>query len=61
MLLKIYLKTGDFYEVKITDAADFDLFGEPVNVNVEKPKKRKEFCLSMKSYLVGQCQNRSVF
>ena len=39
---KIYLKTGDFYEVKITDAADFDLFGEPVNVNVEKPK-RKEF------------------
>ena len=38
---KIYLKTGDFYEVKITDAADFDLFGEPVNVNVEKPKRKE--------------------
>ena len=38
---KIYLKTGDFYEVKITDAADFDLFGEPVNANVEKPKRKE--------------------
>lgn len=27
---KYYLKTGDFTHVKITDAADFDLFGEPV-------------------------------
>ena len=25
-----YLKTGDFYTVKITEAADFDLYGEPV-------------------------------
>ncbi len=40
---KIYLKTGDFYEVKITDAADFDLFGEPVNANVEKPKRKVLF------------------
>ncbi|WP_423818533.1 30S ribosomal protein S12 methylthiotransferase RimO [Salinimicrobium sp. TIG7-5_MAKvit] len=40
---KIYLKTGEFYEVKITDAADFDLFGEPVNVNVEKPKRKELF------------------
>ncbi len=40
---KIYLKTGEFYEVKITDAADFDLFGEPVNVNVEKPKRKVLF------------------
>ncbi len=40
---KIYLKTGDFYEVKITDAADFDLFGEPVNANVEKPKRKELF------------------
>ena len=39
----IYLKTGDFYEVKITDAADFDLFGEPVNANVEKPKRKVLF------------------
>lgn len=38
---KVYLKTGDFYEVRITDAADFDLFGEPVNVNVEKPKRKE--------------------
>ncbi|MCR9181715.1 MAG: 30S ribosomal protein S12 methylthiotransferase RimO [Flavobacteriaceae bacterium] len=27
---KHYLKTGDFTNVKITDAADFDLYGEPV-------------------------------
>lgn len=40
---KIYLKTGEFYEVKITDAADFDLFGEPVNVNIEKPKRKELF------------------
>lgn len=40
---KIYLKTGDFYDVKITDAADFDLFGEPVNANVEKPKRKVLF------------------
>ncbi|UZH55669.1 30S ribosomal protein S12 methylthiotransferase RimO [Salinimicrobium tongyeongense] len=39
----IYLKTGHFYEVKITDAADFDLFGEPVNANVEKPKRKVLF------------------
>ena len=38
---KVYLKTGDFYDVKITDAADFDLFGEPVNANVEKPKRKE--------------------
>ena len=25
-----YLKIGDFYHIKITDAADFDLYGEPV-------------------------------
>lgn len=38
---KIYLKTGEFYEVKITDAADFDLYGEPVNVKEEKPKRKE--------------------
>ncbi len=40
---KIYLKTGEFYEVKITDAADFDLFGEPVNVKDERPKRKELF------------------
>ncbi|MHA6281162.1 30S ribosomal protein S12 methylthiotransferase RimO [Salinimicrobium sp. CAU 1759] len=43
---KIYLKTGDFYDVIITDAADFDLFGEPVNANVEKPKRKELFKMS---------------
>jgi ribosomal protein S12 methylthiotransferase len=28
-----YLKTGDFAHIKITDAGDFDLYGEPVVVN----------------------------
>lgn len=37
----VYLKTGDFYDVKITDAADFDLYGVPVNANVEKPKRKE--------------------
>ncbi|MGM0636038.1 MAG: 30S ribosomal protein S12 methylthiotransferase RimO [Bacteroidota bacterium] len=27
---KFYLKTGEFADIKITDAADFDLYGEPV-------------------------------
>ena len=25
-----YLKQGDFFEIKITEAADFDLYGEPI-------------------------------
>lgn len=37
----VYLKTGDYYEVKITDAADFDLYGEPLNVTTEKPKRKE--------------------
>ncbi|WP_373058962.1 30S ribosomal protein S12 methylthiotransferase RimO [Zunongwangia sp. H14] len=37
----IYLKTGEFYEVKITDAADFDLYGEPVNFSAEKPARKE--------------------
>jgi len=28
---KTYLKTGEFTRVKITDAADFDLYGEVIN------------------------------
>lgn len=35
-----YLKTGEFYDVKITDAADFDLYGEAKNVNFEKPGRK---------------------
>ena len=27
---KYYLKTGEFVQIKITDASDFDLYGEPV-------------------------------
>ena len=27
---KFYLKTGDFANIKITDATEFDLYGEPV-------------------------------
>ncbi len=36
----IYLKTGEYYDIKITEAADFDLYGVPVNSNVEKPKRK---------------------
>lgn len=31
---KYYLKTGDFTTVKITDAADFDLYGEPIKTEL---------------------------
>ena len=27
---KHYVKIGDFVNIKITDASDYDLFGEPV-------------------------------
>lgn len=37
---KIYLKAGESYEIKITDAADFDLYGEPVNVKEERPTRK---------------------
>ncbi len=37
---EIYLKTGEYYDIKITEAADFDLYGVPVNSNVEKPKRK---------------------
>lgn len=36
----IYLKPGEFYEVKITQAADFDLYGVPVDVVPEKPGRK---------------------
>jgi len=38
---EIYLKTGEFYEVKITEAADFDLYGTPVNADVTKPVRKE--------------------
>ena len=37
----VYLKTGDFYEVEITDAADFDLYGKPINVETRKPVRKE--------------------
>ncbi|MEE2772706.1 MAG: 30S ribosomal protein S12 methylthiotransferase RimO [Bacteroidota bacterium] len=37
---EIYLKTGEYYDIQITEAADFDLYGVPVNANVEKPKRK---------------------
>ncbi|WP_405198189.1 30S ribosomal protein S12 methylthiotransferase RimO [Christiangramia sp. LLG6405-1] len=37
----VYLKTGDFYEVEITDAADFDLYGKPPNVETSKPVRKE--------------------
>ena len=38
---KIYLKPAEFYEVKITDAADFDLYGEALNVKTVKPQRKE--------------------
>lgn len=35
-----YLKTGEFYDVSITEAADFDLYGEAKDVSVEKPARK---------------------
>ncbi|MFV9482650.1 30S ribosomal protein S12 methylthiotransferase RimO [Christiangramia sp. ASW11-125] len=37
----VYLKTGDFYEVEITDAADFDLYAKPINVETRKPVRKE--------------------
>lgn len=38
---EIYLKTGEYYDVKIHEAADFDLFGTPVNADVSKPVRKE--------------------
>ncbi|RKS53819.1 SSU ribosomal protein S12P methylthiotransferase [Gillisia mitskevichiae] len=38
---EIYLKTGEFYDVKIHEAADFDLYGTPVNADVSKPVRKE--------------------
>ncbi len=37
----VYLKTAEYYDVKITDAADFDLYGDAINVTTEKPKRKE--------------------
>ncbi|WP_026915537.1 30S ribosomal protein S12 methylthiotransferase RimO [Christiangramia portivictoriae] len=37
----VYLKTGDFYDVEITDAADFDLYAKPINVKTNKPVRKE--------------------
>src|SRR5690606_18206445 len=34
---KQYLKTGEFVDVLITEATEFDLYGEAVLLDVEKP------------------------
>lgn len=36
----IYLKPGEFYDIKITQAADFDLYGVPVDLVPEKPGRK---------------------
>lgn len=38
---KVYVKTGEYYEVMITEAADFDLYGEAINVNTERPVRKE--------------------
>lgn len=38
---EIYLKTGEFYNVLIHEAADFDLYGTPVNADVPKPVRKE--------------------
>ncbi len=38
---KVYLKTGEFYDVKITEAADFDLYGEALNVTTVPPSRKE--------------------
>jgi len=36
---EIYLKTGEYYDIKITDAADFDLYGTPLNSEAKPTRK----------------------
>jgi ribosomal protein S12 methylthiotransferase len=38
---KTYLKTGEFYDVKINEAEDFDLYGEAINVETMKPARKE--------------------
>ena len=36
---EIYLKTGEYYDIKIIDAADFDLYGLPLNAEPKPTRK----------------------
>ncbi len=36
---EIYLKTGEYYDIKVTDAADFDLYGTPLNAEAKPTRK----------------------
>ncbi len=36
-----YLKTGEYYDVKINEAEDFDLYGEALNVKTLKPTRKE--------------------
>jgi ribosomal protein S12 methylthiotransferase len=38
---KTYLKTGEFYDVKIYEAEDFDLYGEALNLETLKPTRKE--------------------
>ena len=38
---KTYLKTGEYYDVKIIEAEDFDLYGEALNVETLKPTRKE--------------------
>lgn len=37
----VYLKTGEYYQVKVTDAADFDLYGEAIDVTAQAPGRKE--------------------
>ena len=37
---KFYLKQGEFAEIRITQAADFDLYGEPLKVDIMANHRR---------------------
>ncbi|WBL21365.1 30S ribosomal protein S12 methylthiotransferase RimO [Zunongwangia sp. HRR-M8] len=36
---EIYLKTGEYYDIEITEAADFDLYGTPLNAEAKPTRK----------------------
>ena len=36
-----YLRTGEFYQIRISDASDFDLYGQPIGIPEEKPGRKE--------------------
>jgi ribosomal protein S12 methylthiotransferase len=38
---EVYLKTGEYYDIIIHEAEDFDLYGTPVNADVSKPVRKE--------------------